>query len=280
VEYNDKPAARKKDIPYTQLTQLTCGISRWPDIPDPFHAARRTMIMTTKTLSSLAQAATEMPSVALAHPPARDNPVIADLVTRAAKGDKHAWDALVERYIPLIWSICRKHRLGQADAEDVGQNVWLQLFDQLGKIRDPAALPGWLATVTRRECLRVTGAAQRRPVASYVIDAEIIADERSETAEQELLAAERHAALHEAFAALPPSGQQLIALLLEDPPASYTEISARLGIPVGSIGPTRRRCLDKLRRYPTVAALINTDTSSANEMKPGSLATMPSVNAG
>jgi RNA polymerase sigma factor (sigma-70 family) len=192
--------------------------------------------------------------------------VITDLVTRAAKGEKHAWDALVERFIPLIWSICRRHRLGDADAEDVGQTVWLQLMSQLGKIRDPAALPGWLATVTRRECLRVMSAAQRPLAASYVISAEIIADEQSGMAEQELLAAERHAALREAFAALPPSGQRLIALLLEDPPMSYAEISARLGMPVGSIGPTRRRCLDKLRRYPAVAALIDTDTSPADEM--------------
>jgi cystathionine beta-lyase/cystathionine gamma-synthase len=80
-----------------------------------------------------------------------------------------------------------------------------------------------------------------------------------------------HAALHEAFAALPPSGQRLIALLLEDPPASYTDISARLGIPVGSIGPTRRRCVNKLRRYPAVAALINTDTGSPDEMTAGQL---------
>jgi RNA polymerase sigma factor (sigma-70 family) len=201
----------------------------------------------------------------------RDNSVITDLVTRAAKGDKHAWDALVERYIPLIWSICRRHRLSDADAEDVGQNVWLQLTQQLGKIRDPAALPGWLATVTRRECLRVMAAAQRPPAAGYAISAEIIADEPSETAEQELLAAERHAALREAFAALQPSGQRLIALLLEDPPVSYAEISARLGIPAGSIGPTRRRCLDKLRRYPAVAALINTDTGSPDEMTAGQL---------
>jgi RNA polymerase sigma factor (sigma-70 family) len=201
--------------------------------------------------------------------PVRDNPAVTDLVNRAAQGDKHAWEALVGRYVPLIWSICRKHRLGEADAEDVGQNVWLQLFDQLGKIREPAALPGWLATVTRRECLRVTGAAQRRLVVGYVIDAEIIADERSDTAEQELLAAERHAALREAFATLPPSDQRLVALLLEDPPLPYAEISSRLGIPVGSIGPTRRRCLDKLRRYPAVAALISIDVSPADESTAG-----------
>ena len=250
--------------------------------------------MTTKASSSMAQADTEMPSVAVAHRPARrrhggsanrgpraptrtgaapvrDNSMITDLVTRAAEGDKHAWDALVERYISLIWSICRRHRLSDADAEDVGQNVWLQLMHQLGKIRDPAALPGWLATVTRRECLRVMTATQWPPTAGYAISAEIIADEQSATAEQELLAAERHAALREAFAALQPSGQRLIALLLEDPPVSYAEISARLGIPAGSIGPTRRRCLDKLRRYPAVAALINTDTGSPDEMTAGQL---------
>jgi RNA polymerase sigma factor (sigma-70 family) len=196
----------------------------------------------------------------------RDNPVVTDLVTRAAKGEKQAWDALVERFIPLIWSICRNHRLSNADAEDVGQIVWMQLTGQLGKIRDPAALPGWLATVTRRECLRVMDATHRLPMVGYVIDAEIIADERSAAAEQELLATERHAALREAFAALSPSDQQLIALLLDDPPVSYTEISARLGIPVGSIGPTRRRCVDKLRRHPAIAALISTDTGPAKEM--------------
>jgi RNA polymerase sigma factor (sigma-70 family) len=228
-----------------------------------------------------------MPAVAMVHPPMRrcrgapahrgpsaptrtgadpmrDNPVVIDLVTRAATGDKQAWDALVERFSPLIWSICRKHRLTDADAEDVGQNVWLRLVDQLGKIRDPAALPGWLVTVTRRECLQVVGATQKSRTAGYMTDAQIIADEQSRTAEQELVAAEYHAALREAFAALPPSGQQLIALLLQDPPVPYAEISIRLGIPVGSIGPTRRRCVDKLRHYPAVAALINTDTGSAN----------------
>ncbi|MFY9930274.1 MAG: sigma-70 family RNA polymerase sigma factor [Streptosporangiaceae bacterium] len=210
----------------------------------------------------------------------RDNPVVIDLVTRAAQGEKNAWDALVERFVPLIWSICRKHRLRDADAEDVAQDVWLQLMGQLGKIRDPAALPGWLATVTRRECLRVLSATQRSSATGYVTDAELIADEQSRTAEQELLAAERHAALREACAALPPFGQRLIALLLEDPPVPYAEISARLDIPVGSIGPTRRRCLDKLRCYPAVAALIATDTSSAREMTASRLAAMPSVKAG
>jgi len=193
----------------------------------------------------------------------RDNPVVIDLVTRAATGDKHAWDALVEQFSPLIWSLCRKYRLADADAEDVGQKVWLQLVGHLDTIRDPAALPGWLVTVTRRECLQVLSAAHRSAPAGYLTDIQNMADDQSRTAEQDLLAAERHAALREAFAALPPSGQQLIALLLHDPPLSYTEVSARLGIPIGSIGPTRRRYVDKLRRYPAVAALINAGTNSA-----------------
>jgi RNA polymerase sigma factor (sigma-70 family) len=189
--------------------------------------------------------------------------VVTDLVTCARKGDKPAWDALVERYSPLIWSICRRHRLRDADAEDVGQNVWLHLVDQLDKVRDPAALPGWLATTTRRECLRVLRSAGEPLTAGYGLDAQILSDEHAGTAEQELLVAERHAALREAFLALPPSDQRLIGLLLEDPPVPYAEISSRLGIPVGSIGPHRVRCLDKLRRDPAIAALINADSSAA-----------------
>jgi RNA polymerase sigma factor (sigma-70 family) len=192
-----------------------------------------------------------------------DDSMVTDLVIRARNGDKQAWDALVERYAPLIWSICRSHRLVGAAADDAGQNVWLQLVEHLGTVRDPAALPGWLATTARRECCRVLRAAHGPHAAGYVPDAEDIPDERTETAEQEVLAAERHAALREAFLHLPPCDQQLIALLTQDPPVTYAEISARLGIPVGSIGPTRGRCLDRLRRYPAIAALINAEAESA-----------------
>jgi RNA polymerase sigma factor (sigma-70 family) len=195
--------------------------------------------------------------------PLRDDPVVVDLVARARNGDKQAWDALVERYAALIWTICRRHRLGDADADDVGQSVWLQLVDHLREIRDPASLPGWLATVTRRECLRALSAA-RGPVADgYVMDVETLPDEQAGMAEQELLTAESHAALHEALQDLPLTGQQLILLLIKDPPVPHAEISASLGIAVGSIGPTRRRCLNKLRRHPAIAALTNTDSSGA-----------------
>jgi RNA polymerase sigma factor (sigma-70 family) len=200
--------------------------------------------------------------------PVRDDPVVTDLVTRARNGDKQAWDALVERYAPLIWSICRRHRLVGADADDVGQSVWLQLVDQLDKVRDPAALPGWLATTTRRECARVLRAARIPHAAGYALDAETIPDGQAQTADQQVLIAERHAALRDAFAHLPPCDQQLIALLIQDPPVPYAEISARLGIPAGSIGPTRGRCLDRLRRYPAIAALITAETESAGREQP------------
>ena len=183
--------------------------------------------------------------------------LVSDLVARARSGDRHAWDALVERYAPLIWSICRRHRLGRADADDVGQSVWLRLVDQLDRVRDPAALPGWLATTTRRECLRFLCATHGPYATMYALDVESLPDRRAGTAEQELLTAERHAALREAFTQLPPNGQQLIALLIADPPVPYADISAQLGIPVGSIGPTRSRYLDKMRRHPAISALMN-----------------------
>jgi len=91
----------------------------------------------------------------------RDDPSVVALVARAAGSDQDAWNELVERYAPLVWTICTRYRLSSHDIEDVGQNVWLLLVEQLGKLREPAALPGWLATTTSRECLRVVTAAQR-----------------------------------------------------------------------------------------------------------------------
>lgn len=191
------------------------------------------------------------------------DPSVTDLMTRAREGDQQAWDALVKRYAPLIWSICRRYRLDRTDAEDVGQSIWLQFVHHLAAIRDPAALPGWLATTTRRECSRVVRAARGPQTAGQLLD-EMIADAQAATAaEQELLAAERHAALHEAITCLSPARQQLMAVLIQDPPVPYAEISARLGIPVSSIGPTRRRCLDQLRRHPAIAALIDAEDWTA-----------------
>jgi RNA polymerase sigma factor (sigma-70 family) len=187
---------------------------------------------------------------------------VTDLVTRAKHGDQQAWDALVERYAPLIWSICRRYRLERADAEDVAQAVWFTLVGRLDHLRDPAALPGWLATTTRRECGRVLHATGRRRAGEQVLIAASLPDTEITPVDQDLLVAEQQAALREAVARLPPACQQLLALLIADPPVPYAEISVRLGIPAGSIGPSRRRCLDRLSRDPAIAALINTESAS------------------
>jgi RNA polymerase sigma factor (sigma-70 family) len=192
-----------------------------------------------------------------------DTAVVIDLVARARNGEKKAWDALVERYAPLIWSVCRRYGLGGLDAEDVGQNVWIRLVDQLDRIRNPAALPGWLVTTTRRECGRILRAAQKPGAVRYTVDAQNVPDQQADPADQDLLAAECHAALRQAFAHLPRDCQRLITLLIADPSLPYAEISARLGIPVGSIGPNRARYLEKMRRYPALAALIRADASAA-----------------
>ena len=191
--------------------------------------------------------------------PGHDDLPDADLVARANDGDQQAWDTLVERYAPLVWSICRRYRLSRADADDAAQDVWLQLVSHLDTIRDRAALPGWLATTTARQCAKAARAA-RRPRAGPTPETDTIPDTQAPTAEQELMQAERHAALRQAFSDLPPPCQRLLALLLEDPPPSYAAISAELGIPAGSIGPTRGRCLRKLRRHPAIAALIDAET--------------------
>jgi RNA polymerase sigma factor (sigma-70 family) len=181
----------------------------------------------------------------------RDDPSVVALVARAAGSDQDAWNELVERYAPLVWTICTRYRLSSHDIEDVGQNVWLLLVEQLGKLREPAALPGWLATTTSRECLRVVTAAQR--LAARLDDApEFAADV---IIDEEILMAERDAALRSAFAELQPACRQLLAMLISDPPHSYSQISETLGIPMGSIGPRRARCLERLRRSDTLAAL-------------------------
>jgi RNA polymerase sigma factor (sigma-70 family) len=201
------------------------------------------------------------------------DPSVLSLTARAHAGDQQTWDALVEQHAPLVWSICRRYRLADADAGEVGRTVWRQLADQLDTIRDPAALAGWLATTTARECARTVRAARRSRAAGQTPKATSIPEARAATAghelEQELQLTERHAALREAFTQLPPGCQRLLTLLIEAPPVPVATISAELGIPTGSIGPDRGRCLDKLRRHPAIAALINARQANAEPAPPG-----------
>ena len=185
----------------------------------------------------------------------RDDPTVVALDTRAAASAQSAWDEIVEPYAPLVWSICTGFRLSTHDIEDVAQNVWLLLVGQLGTLREPAALPGWLATTTRRECLRVVTAARKSERLGTELDEaeQFVADT---VVDEQILVAERNAALRAAFAELPPRCQQLLSMLLRDPPCSYGTISATLDIPIGSIGPQRARCLERMRKSSALLGLI------------------------
>ncbi|MDT3439389.1 MULTISPECIES: RNA polymerase sigma factor [unclassified Pseudofrankia] len=187
----------------------------------------------------------------------RDDPTVVTLVERARDGDQAAWNQIVDRYAALIWAICRRHGLGGADAEDVAATVWLRLVERLATIREPAALPGWLASTTRRACLQALNARGRQ----LPVETERIPDQTDHTATDEwLLREERHLALRVAYADLPEHCRRLLAMLFrdEDEADRYNRIVAALGMKKGGIGPTRGRCLDKLRENPAIAALMDT----------------------
>jgi RNA polymerase sigma factor (sigma-70 family) len=194
----------------------------------------------------------------------RDDPSVVTLVSRVGDGDQDAWNELIERYAPLVWSICARSQLSREDIDDVAQSVWLLLVENIGSLREPAALPGWLATTTRREALRILGAAQRREQGGVE---EHVPPGLADPTEQEIIAAERNAALRAAFAELQRGCRELLSMLMSDPPRSYAEISATLGIPVGSIGPTRGRCLDQLRRSRHLSSVLDDDHAGDIEIK-------------
>jgi len=181
---------------------------------------------------------------------------VTDLVERARAGEKDAWDEIVERYATLVWSVCRRYRIAGGDAEDVAASVWLRLVERLDTIRQPAALPGWIATTTARECLQTLRARNRQVL---VEDDGRFADEAGDPPSDEwLLEQERQIALRVAFGELSERCRRLLALVFGEPPTPYSEIAGTLGMTVGGIGPTRMRCLGKLRESPAVAALMDT----------------------
>ncbi|MGN6681830.1 MAG: RNA polymerase sigma factor [Streptosporangiaceae bacterium] len=165
----------------------------------------------------------------------------------AAAGSRSAWERLVDKYSRLIWAMARDFKLPESDAADVFQVTWLRLFEHSDRIEHPARLASWLATTARHECLRHI-AARNKVVLVHDDDA-TLSDAASHEPEidERLLADERAQAVRDALSRLPSRWQQLLELLMADPPTSYTEISSQLGLPVGSIGPTRRRCLERLR---------------------------------
>jgi RNA polymerase sigma factor (sigma-70 family) len=167
-------------------------------------------------------------------------------VVRAARdGDRAAWNLLVARYSGLIWGVARAHRLGDADAADVVQTTWLRLVEHLDKIRNPEGVGAWLATTARHECLRVLRVGQRQ----LLTDGFDIPEQATETGlDARLLTNERDAALWRAFSQISERCGRLLRMLVASPPPSYEEIGAALDMPIGSIGPTRARCLEQLRK--------------------------------
>ncbi len=189
------------------------------------------------------------------------------LLRAAEDGDVAAWNALVERFTNLLWSVARGHRLGAADAADVVQTTWLRLVENLGRIQDPERLPGWLATTARHECLR-TLRRSGRELPTESDDTTLDLTDTAAPVDSRLITEERDAQLWLCFEALQPRCQRLLRVLLADPAPSYAEVSAALDLPIGSIGPTRGRCLERLRalaqeRGLSLAGLTSTGNEGA-----------------
>lgn len=178
---------------------------------------------------------------------------VAELVRRAAAGDHDSWERLVDKFARLIWAITRDFKLGESDASDVAQTTWLRLLEHIDRIDYPERVGSWLAATARNECLRSLAARKRVVLAHDEIQLEGVAA-RQPDVDEGLLAAERAQVVREALTQLPRRWQQLLELLISDPPVPYAEISDRLDLPIGSIGPTRRRCLARLQvlLHPTL----------------------------
>ena len=176
---------------------------------------------------------------------------VTELFRRAEAGEQAAWNAIVDRYTKLLWSVARAHRLGTADAADVVQTTWLRLVEHFGRIEDPERLAGWLATTARRECLQTLRRAGRE-LAGDVDDIILgVVEECPVPVDARLLAEERDVALWARFERLSVRCQVLLRILMATPPPDYATVSAELDMPVGSIGPTRGRCLNQLRKLVT-----------------------------
>jgi RNA polymerase sigma factor (sigma-70 family) len=176
-------------------------------------------------------------------PPA-DNGELERMVRAARSGDPVAFSTLVDRFSARVRGVARRHRLGAHDVDDVVQTTWLRLLEQGDSIREPRAIGAWLETTARRECLRSLRGAKREQPAEDPLPAETPG---ACAEEQRLVRAEERAALERALRALPARQRELLAILASEVEPSYGEIARELEMPIGSIGPTRARALERLR---------------------------------
>jgi RNA polymerase sigma factor (sigma-70 family) len=169
---------------------------------------------------------------------------IAGVVRCAASGDAAAWDRLMDQYGRLIWAITRDFKLAESDASDVVQTTWMRLVEHIDRLEHPERVGAWLATTARNECLRNIASRKRLVLVGEDHGLELVAA-CEEPVDEALLAAERARTVREALKVLPLHWQRLMELLMAEQP--YSVIADLLNLPVGSIGPTRGRCLDRLR---------------------------------
>jgi RNA polymerase sigma factor (sigma-70 family) len=186
-----------------------------------------------------------VPAPALQEDPPAQGEDLVHLVALAREGEGSAWEILVERFGGLVAAIARRCRLNDADVAEVSQTTWLRLVENLDRIEQPERLGAWLATTSRRESLRI---ATRRAVVSVTDAVYLMADDEIDPLDARLLKDEQLAAIRTASARLSPRCQRLLGLLMGDDDLPYKVIAEQLSMPIGSIGPTRGRCLDHLRQ--------------------------------
>jgi len=182
---------------------------------------------------------------------------IAELVRSAAAGDQQAWAKLVDKFAGTVWAVARSHRLNPADSADVSQTTWLRLVEHLGRLEQPERVGAWLATTARRESLRVLRVAGRQVPTDAELDPPSGWDQMG--ADAQLIMEERNRTLHRMVEQLPVRCQVLLRFLVADSPLSYRQLSEVLDMPIGSLGPTRARCLEHLRRMASAADLSVSD---------------------
>src|SRR4051794_1156544 len=166
-------------------------------------------------------------------------------VNAAAAGDELAWDALVHRFTPMLRRVARGFRLAPHDVDDVVQSCWLSLFGSLHTLREPAAIAGWLATAARRQSLRARQGVVREALCEFPLDD---GHAGPECLESVVLEAERVGVLRDAMRRLPGRQRKLLEAMIDEPDRSYADVSRGLGMPIGSIGPTCERGINRLRQ--------------------------------
>lgn len=169
-----------------------------------------------------------------------------ELIGGAVAGDEQAWRTLVRMLSTVALRAAKAQRLGDADALDVCQNTWLSLARRLPAVREPTRLPGWVATTARRQAIRIAASRQSEVL---LAGQEIARQPPEPSPEARTVLAERDRTLWQTVALLPAHQQHMLTLLAERPELTYEQIAAELGIRPGSVGPLRKRCLDRVRAH-------------------------------